>query len=243
MAHSSLLRPRPPTIRTVLNGGAKSPISFVADKYPFLLKVFMILLLQLGVSFYTMYRSKSTEELRGFARRYILTISIVQIAIILVLALLPLPILPKLLIFTLFSVLNGLLIPLYVPNLSTKDVIDSALQTAVLFVSMIVAGLVIVYSGIDVGFFELALFVMSIVMLVWGIYIVFFQSRDSKRQRDNMTWYRNFSILLFALYIVYDTYNILRVDYGGDFVTAAFDYYLDVFNIFRNLLILEDTNE
>lgn len=242
MARSSFTRPKSTTLMGV-KGGANSPISFLTDKYLFLLKVFMTLLLQLGVSFYTMYVSKSTEELRLFARRYILTISIIQIAIILVLAFLPLPILPKLFVFTLFSVLNGLLTPLYVPNLSTDDVIDSALQTTFLFVSMIIVGLVVVYFGIDVGFFELGLGIMSIMMLVWGIYIVFFQSRDSKRQRDNMTWYRNLSILLFALYIVYDTYNILRVDYGGDFVTAAFDYYLDVFNIFRSLLILEDTNE
>lgn len=237
MVRSSVLRSRP------TQEGAKPIVATITDKFPFLLKVFTTLLLQLGVSFYTMYMSRTTDELRAFARRYVLVISVVQITIILLLALMPLPILPKLMIFSLFSMMNGLLVPLYVPSLSAKDVIDSALQTTTLFVSMVIAGLIVVYSGVDVSFFELALFMMSVVLFVWGLYLLLFQSKESKtdgQAANSMTWYRNFTILLFSLYIIYDTYNILRVDYGGDFATAAFDYYLDVFNIFRNLIILDN---
>ena len=42
--------------------------------------------------------------------------------------------------------------------------------------------------------------------------------------------------MLFSVYIVYDTNNILQRDYGGDFITASLDYYLDIINIFSNLL-------
>lgn len=233
---SSILR-RPPPSR----GGSSPSISNVATlvvkKYPFLLKVLATLLVQLGISFYTMYQTKNNTGLRETIRRYYTLVFICQLVIIILLAIVPLPIVPKFLLFTAFSVMNGLLVPLYVPELTSKDIIDTALQTTFLFISMALVGLIIAQTGIGTTYLEIALFAMAAVMVVWGLYLFFVQSKDDRRR--SVTWYRNFTILFFALYIIYDTYNILRMDYNGDFVTAAFDYYLDIFNIFRNLLILD----
>jgi FtsH-binding integral membrane protein len=44
------------------------------------------------------------------------------------------------------------------------------------------------------------------------------------------------SLLLFSLYIMYDTNNILQRNYYGDFITASLDYYLDIINIFSGLV-------
>jgi FtsH-binding integral membrane protein len=44
------------------------------------------------------------------------------------------------------------------------------------------------------------------------------------------------SILLFSMFIIYDTNVILQRNYVGDFITASLDYYLDIINIFINLL-------
>ena len=43
-------------------------------------------------------------------------------------------------------------------------------------------------------------------------------------------------LVLFSVYIVYDTNTILQKDYYGDFITASLDYYLDIINIFVRLL-------
>jgi FtsH-binding integral membrane protein len=43
-------------------------------------------------------------------------------------------------------------------------------------------------------------------------------------------------ILLFSAYIVYDTNVILQKNYFGDFITASLDYYLDIINLFINLV-------
>jgi FtsH-binding integral membrane protein len=43
-------------------------------------------------------------------------------------------------------------------------------------------------------------------------------------------------LLLFSVYVVYDTNSILQRNYNGDFITASLDYYLDILNIFSNLL-------
>ena len=50
-------------------------------------------------------------------------------------------------------------------------------------------------------------------------------------------------LMLFSVYIVYDTNNILQRDYSGDFITASLDYYLDIINIFSNLLSLSNFEE
>jgi FtsH-binding integral membrane protein len=44
------------------------------------------------------------------------------------------------------------------------------------------------------------------------------------------------SLMVFSLYIMYDTNNILQRNYSGDFITASLDYYLDIINIFSGLL-------
>ena len=48
-------------------------------------------------------------------------------------------------------------------------------------------------------------------------------------------------IVLFSLYLIYDTNVIFRRDYSGDFITASLDYYLDILNLFLNLLNLDDS--
>jgi FtsH-binding integral membrane protein len=50
-------------------------------------------------------------------------------------------------------------------------------------------------------------------------------------------------LMLFSVYIVYDTNQILQRDYSGDFITASLDYYLDIINIFSNLLSLSNFDE
>ena len=45
-------------------------------------------------------------------------------------------------------------------------------------------------------------------------------------------------ILLFSMYILYDTNQILQKNYNGDFITASLDYYLDILNLFTNLVNL-----
>ena len=46
------------------------------------------------------------------------------------------------------------------------------------------------------------------------------------------------SLFLFSLFIIYDTNKILQRDYYGDFITASLDYYLDILNIFVDLISL-----
>ena len=52
--------------------------------------------------------------------------------------------------------------------------------------------------------------------------------------------YSILGILLFSIYIIYDTNQIMQRDYKGDFIRASLAYYLDVLNIFVNLTNIQD---
>jgi len=51
-----------------------------------------------------------------------------------------------------------------------------------------------------------------------------------------------FSLILFSIYIIYDTNNILQREYSGDFITASLDYYLDIINVFIDVVGLLGNN-
>jgi FtsH-binding integral membrane protein len=44
------------------------------------------------------------------------------------------------------------------------------------------------------------------------------------------------AIGVFAILVMVDTNQIIMRDYGGDFITAAMDYYLDIINLVINLI-------
>jgi modulator of FtsH protease len=53
------------------------------------------------------------------------------------------------------------------------------------------------------------------------------------------TYYKLISgaaIFLFTCFILYDTSNILERKYNNNYVGASFDYFLDVLNLFINLI-------
>ena len=43
-------------------------------------------------------------------------------------------------------------------------------------------------------------------------------------------------LIIFSIYIIYDTNSILQRNYYGDFITASLDYYLDIINIFLDIV-------
>ena len=45
-------------------------------------------------------------------------------------------------------------------------------------------------------------------------------------------------VLLFSIYILYDTNIILQRNYAGDFISASISYYLDIINVFNSLNVL-----
>jgi FtsH-binding integral membrane protein len=76
--------------------------------------------------------------------------------------------------------------------------------------------------GIDLRVFG---FILT-VLLLGLIALLIFSGIEKKR-------ISRFGVLLFALFIVYDTNNILQKNYGGDFLNASTDYFTDIATLLR----------
>jgi FtsH-binding integral membrane protein len=210
-------------------GGAKSDISdlmnLIVSKKEFFILIFANLITQLGITYYIMERSDKS------AFNFWLLFGI-QIIIICVLSLVPMPSWMKFVLFCVFSYTFGLLLG----NLKMKydpTMIKSAIMgTISIFGVMMAFGLILIMTGIKLGLqFGLALLFALLLLIIVRIVYMFIPSSSTYKRYLTI-----FSLLLFSVYIIYDTNSILQRNYNGDFITASLDYYLDILNIFVNML-------
>ena len=210
-------------------GGAKSDISdlmnLIVSKKEFFILIFANLITQLGITYYIMERSDKN------ALNFWVLFGI-QLIIIFVLTLVPMPSWMKFILFCVFSYTFGLVLA----NLKSKcdpTMIKSAIiGTISIFGVMMAFGAFLILSGIKLGIqFGLALLFALLLLIIVRIVYIFIPS--SSGMKRNITI---FSLMLFSVYIMYDTNRILQRNYFGDFITASLDYYLDILNIFVNML-------
>ena len=100
---------------------------------------------------------------------------------------------------------------------------------------MFTVGLLITSMGITMspklGFI---LLVALLLLIIVSIVSMFMKSYDTYHKAISV-----FALLLFSIFIIYDTNTILQRNYLGDFITASIDYYLDILNIFINLINIQ----
>jgi hypothetical protein len=142
------------------------------------------------------------------------------------------PIWLKFIIFSVFSAIWGYMFsPLR--QVVGEDAVKMALMgTISIFALMFTFGVGLILSGIQLGYkFGLMLFYTLLFLLLIRITQLFIPSSSLTKKIITIC-----SLLLFSVYIVYDTNSILQRNYYGDFITASMDYYLDIINIFVKLL-------
>ena len=200
-------------------------IDLMYQKRMFLLLVFANLFIQLSISYYVMIHNKKSP----IGHWYLIGI---QIIIIFVLALMPIPSFAKFILFSIFSYTFGLSLVEY------KEIVDErAIEIAVkgtlsLFGLMMGVGIALILGGIRLGqrfgsflFWSLLLLIILQIIAIVG---------DGLSMLHKVLTF--VGIILFSMYIVYDTQQILSRDYAGDFISASMAYYLDIVNLFVNLL-------
>jgi FtsH-binding integral membrane protein len=210
-------------------GGGKSDtsdlMSLIISKKEFFILIFANLITQLGITYYIMERSNKN------ALNFWVLFGI-QLIIIFVLSLVPMPSWMKFILFCVFSYTFGLVLA----NLKLKydpTMIKSAIMgTISIFGVMMAFGIALILSGIKLGLqFGLALLFTLLLLIIVRIVYLFIPSSSTYKRYITI-----FSLLLFSVYIIYDTNSILQRNYSGDFITASLDYYLDIINIFVNML-------
>lgn len=206
-----------------MKGGAMSLANLLYEKRQLLVLTFANLIAQLAITYYVMMKTNSDIS--------VFPIIIAQFVIIYVLIMIPMPPFVKFLIFCLFSYLFGLIFS----SLKKKynpQMIELAIQSALsVFAVFLALGMALFVGGIRLGLgFGMVLFVALLGLIITRLIIM----------ATGLTQYNKMisivGIILFALYVLYDTNIIIQRNYYGDFITASLDYYLDIINLFTNFL-------
>jgi FtsH-binding integral membrane protein len=160
----------------------------------------------------------------------------IQIMIIFILALIPMPPILKFLIFVVFSYTFGLVMS----HLKTKydpALINVAILGALsIFGVMLAAGVTLVGFGQYLGYQFGAFLFWALLALIIARLVNMVGPQLSSAKKV----FAYVGLGLFSLFVVYDTNQILSRDYYGDFITASMDYYLDILNLFTNMLNIND---
>lgn len=200
-------------------------IKLINLKKEFLILVFANLITQLGITYYIFERTNNNK-----INKWILFF--IQLLIIFAIILIPMPTIVKFILFCIFSYTFGLMLS-SLKNVASSNMIQIAIQGSLLvFCFMFVTGLALLSLNINLGYRFGAILFWLLFLLILGKLILIL-GKGLSRFYKILSF---FGIILFAVYIVYDTNKILQRNYNGDFITASLDYYLDILNLFTNIL-------
>jgi FtsH-binding integral membrane protein len=164
---------------------------------------------------------KSSKEKKSWG----FNIGLLCVQIVLIVGMcMPIPIFIKFLLFCIFSILNG--INLASLNLNETIVKLSFYGTMSIFGIMTLIGMIFTVLNINLGpKIGLSLFYGLLLLILVGLFNIITGNTKNKL-------YSIAGLILFSIYIIYDTNYILQRNYKGDFILASLDYYLDILNIF-----------
>jgi FtsH-binding integral membrane protein len=194
-------------------------IILFSDKQTFLIMVFANLIIQTIITRYSMIHSPKQKN-----KWYSFGAFLVMLALIFVMCL-PIQMWMKFLVFCLFSWLQG-----YTLSYMNETIVQFAFYGALsIFCSMIGISTVITLLGVRLGpRVGLGLFYALLILLLFLLFNLF--SGEIANKLLAMI-----GILLFSMYVIYDTNKILQRNYKGDFISASLDYYLDFLNLFVDI--------
>ena len=188
-------------------------------KIPFMAGVFGHLIFQIFVAYRAAEATSNNAYMKDIARSNALLIGVIGLVILLLLTLLRLPIPVKVLLFTMLAYIAGMTLH-NVPNLQ-----EALLETVGIFIAMLVAGIFTVKMGYRLDLLGQILFFSLLTILIARVINTYV-----RRRSETLVPSKIISIL-FALFVVYDTNKILQRNYGGNFVNASLDYFLDIINL------------
>ena len=195
------------------------------EKRTFLILVFTNLLAQLGITYYVMNKTNNPNI-------SIIPLFLAQIAIIFIIILVPMPEFMRFALFCLFSYTFGLALSRYKEKYSA-NIINTAVQGAMsIFGLMLATGVALSAGGIHLGAkFGSVLFWVLLFLIIFRL--IFVLGAHMSQAHKILSF---IGLILFSMYVVYDTNIILQRNYNGGFIRASMDYYLDIINLFSNML-------
>jgi len=142
-------------------------------------------------------------------------------------------------VFILFSLIEAFFLHIILSNYSDETIQFAFYSTIAIFVSLFIFGLFVVYLGYDLGWLGLVLFMALFILIITQLVFMLIGNYEIYQKA-----FAIISLVIFILYIIYDTNKILlKYDNTTQFcIMGALDYYLDVINIFIDMLRLSSNN-
>ena len=217
-------------------------IKLLHNKKEFITLIFANLILQLLITYYVMENTNKNangkDEKKPISIKLIVVFFIVSLFAVSALVSNHLPIWAKIILFTLFSAMEGYMLS-FIKYVVDPAVIKMAIAgTMGIFTTMFIFGMILIFMGVTLGVYVGLILLFALLGLIITRIVYMFMGDYSQVSRGLAI----FSLGLFSLFIIYDTNQIMQRDYFGDFIKASLDYYLDIINIFLNLTRLMDDN-
>jgi len=217
--------------KSIFKNDLSNLFKLIANKKEFFLLIFINLIVQIYITYYVFTNYDSTKQFEQ-NRMIIYLVWLILFVLIIILAIVPMPSWLKFLIFSLFSGATGYLLS-GIKNKVGEDVLKSAIVgTFSIFIVMFIFGILLIATGIQLSYqFAFGLLLALLLLIFLRIVDIFFITSSFFKKAIIV-----FSLILFSIFIIYDTNSILQRDYRGDFITASLDYYLDIINLFQTLI-------
>ena len=195
----------------------------------FIAQVYLILALQVSITFIVAKYLRENQDIYKFALKFFIPLIILPFMIILAFPYCPQYL--KLGLFCVFSFILGILslgASRYIP----AELIEvSLISTVSVFVIMTILGLGLASMGIDLSFLYFTLLAVLIGIIIVRI-ILLFSGVESEVYKAIAT----FSIIIFSIFVSFDTNRMLQKEYSLDAIDTAMGFYLDIENLFSNFI-------
>ncbi|GAQ83562.1 transmembrane BAX inhibitor motif-containing protein [Klebsormidium nitens] len=211
-------------------------------RWGFIRKVYGILTFQILLTLVTVGTVVAVPTLRDFI--------VNTPGLYLVLAISPIILIFPLACYSQSHPLNLVLLAVYTIALSLSvGVIASFTAAPIVFEALLLTFIVVasltaytfyaVRQGADFSYLGPILWVSVLVLIGWGFLQIFFPMGHVSR-----TIYAALGALVFSVYIVYDTENLIKRHSYDEYIWASVMLYIDVLNLFINLLsLLRETQD
>jgi len=203
----------------------------IQPQYKRLRDAYILLSLQLLVTFLVVKVIRDNPKYYNLIRQYAWIPIILSFVLLFTIQLGNFSPLVKIMFFTLFSICLGTMCIATSRIISDSIIISSLKATLGIFVSLSVIGWICYIYGINLSRLQFALLIGLIGLLIGMI----FASSTPKNRRVIFT----FGIVLFSILIAVDTYTTLKGKYK-DAVTDALGLYLNILNLFQQLIGLKN---
>ena len=203
----------------------------IQSQYKRLRDAYILLSLQLLVTFLVVKVIRDNPKYYNLIRQYAWIPIILSFVLLFTIQLGNFSPLVKIMFFTLFSICLGTMCIATSRIISDSIIISSLKATLGIFVSLSVIGWICYIYGINLSRLQFALLIGLIGLLIGMI----FASSTPKNRRVIFT----FGIVLFSILIAVDTYTTLKGKYK-DAVTDALGLYLNILNLFQQLIGLKN---